>query len=105
MRSLVVLVLVATVAGCSNRHVNGTRLDPAQQCAGEWVAIVVNNTNRIYDLYVGTRLVGSADPRTTTRIRLDPALGKVTPSYRESATTREQQGPRITSSAIRMACE
>jgi hypothetical protein len=105
MRLLITLALAAATAGCYNRHVNGTRIDPSQQCDGEWVAIVVNNTNRIYDLYVGTRLVGSADARTTTRIRLDPALGRVTPSYRESATTREQQGPRITSSAIRTACE
>ncbi len=104
MRSLTLAIAGAILAGCARPHVTGSRATE-QPCNGDWIATVVNNTDRIYDLYVGTRLVGSADQRSTTRIRIDPALGTVRPSYRESATTRDHTGPRITNNAIRMTCE
>jgi hypothetical protein len=91
---------------CYNPHVNGTSL-PADHrpCERSWVAVVNNPTYRIYDLYVGSRLVGSAEPRATSRTTLDPNLGLVTPTLRESPTTRDQKGARIASGAVTMVCE
>lgn len=92
-------------AACSNPHVNGTTVAPDEPCEGRWTAIVTNTTARVYDLYIGTRLVGTADANSTTRTVIDPQFGKVTPSLRESATTRDQTGPRLRPGAVRMVCE
>jgi hypothetical protein len=71
-----------------------------------WTAVVINNTDRIYDLYVGNRVVGTADPRSTTRTVIDRELGQVTPHLVQSPLTRDQKGPSIDySRAIRMVCE
>jgi hypothetical protein len=92
------------LSSCYNRHVNGTMQPTVEDCDGTWVAVVRNMTDRYYDLYVGTRLVGTAEPRSTSRVRLDPMLGRVTPTLRESATTRDQTGPRL-SGGVRVVCE
>ena len=104
MRSYALLAAVLVVAAC-NRHVNGSRYVEPATCTGNWVATVNNTTNRYYDLYVGSRLVGTAEPRMTSRAVLDPALGRVTPTLREAAVSRSQSGPHLTSGALRMTCE
>jgi hypothetical protein len=103
-RWLMIAISIASTA-CHKSHVNGSTLPREQPCLGNWTAVVTNNTDRVYDLYVGTRLVGSADAHATTRAIIDPALGQVTPILRESATTRDIKGPRIASNAVRMVCE
>ena len=92
-------------AGCYNRHVNGTTLPPERTCTHNWTAVVVNNTDRIYDLYVGMRLVGTAEAHATTRTIIRPEFGMVTPTLREAPVTRDLKGPRIAQSALRMVCE
>ena len=98
------ILLGITVAGCRPPSVNGTTLRPEAACE-TWTAVVTNSTTRVYDLYIGTRVIGSADPGTTTRAVIDPRFGRVTPSLRESPTTRDQKGPRLAQSAMRMVCE
>jgi hypothetical protein len=105
MRQVFLAAVAVFVAGCANRYVTGTKATPPEPCNDRWVARIDNPTDRYYDLYVGTRIVGTAEPRTSNRIVLDPTLGRVTPSLRESATTRDQTGPRISSQALRMSCE
>ena len=102
---IVAIAICIMCAGCYSSHVNGTTVAPEQVCNRSWTAIVVNNTSRIYDLYVGTRIVGTADPNTTTRTVLDPKLGLVTPFLREAPATRMLKGPRIAMGALRMVCE
>lgn len=92
-------------AGCFNKHVNGSTLPPEQVCTRNWTAIVTNNTDRIYDLYIGTRFVGTAEARATSRTVIQPEFGMATPSLREASVTRDLKGPRITQGAIRMVCE
>ena len=98
------LILTVAVAGCRTPSVNGTTLRPETPCHA-WTAVVTNPTTRVYDLYIGTRVIGSADPGTTTRTVIEPQFGRVTPSLRESPTTRDQKGARLSQSAIRMVCE
>jgi hypothetical protein len=92
-------------AACTNPHVNGTRVAPDQPCEGNWTAVVTNGTDRVYDLYVGKRLVGTSDPHTTTRTIIEPELGRVTPVLVQSPTTRDLKGPYIGAGALRMVCE
>ena len=101
------LAVVAIVAGgCFNPHVNGTTHSADRRiCERTWVAVVNNPTDRIYDLYVGSRLIGSADAKSTSRTVVDPAFGQVTPTLREAAITRTQKGRRIQDGALTMVCE
>ena len=93
-------------AACFNPHVNGTTLPPDQQaCTRNWTAVVTNSTNRIYDLYIGNRLVGTANPHSTTRTIIDPEFGQVTPRLVQSPLTRDQPGPTINYRDMRMVCE
>jgi hypothetical protein len=98
------LLLAFVVAGCRSPSVNGTTLRPEPTC-NAWTAVVTNPTTRVYDLYIGTRVIGTADPGTTTRTVIEPQLGRVTPRLRESPTTRDYKGARLSQSAIRMVCE
>jgi hypothetical protein len=98
------LILAVVMAGCRTPSVNGTTLRPEAPC-NYWTAVVTNSTTRVYDLYIGTRVIGTADPGTTTRTVIDPQFGPVTPSLRESPTTRDHRGARLTQSAMRMVCE
>ena len=93
-------------AACYNRHVNGSTSLQGSSCDKTWVAVVDNNTDRDYTLYVRDRVVGTAEPRTVARIRIDPELTGQTPTLRESPSTRGRNlgrvlGPR----AYRMVCE
>ena len=106
MRYVILFAAIPLVAtGCANPSVNGTKAVPQQPCTGTWVATVNNSTNRYYDLYVGSRLVGTSEPRSVSRIVMDPALGQVTPQLRVAVTSREEKGPQISSQALRMSCE
>jgi hypothetical protein len=106
MKKIASMVLgLGLASACRNPHVNGTTLAPDPPCTRNWTAVVTNNTSRIYDLYVGNRVIGTADPRTTTRTIIDPRFGQVTPTLIQSATTRDQKGPYIASNAMRMVCE
>ena len=105
MRRYFFAAIAIAVTGCANRSVNGTRAVPREPCAGTWVARVSNPTNRYYDLYVGSRLVGTAEPRSESRIVIDPALGEVTPQLRVAVTSRDEKGPALSPQALRMACE
>ena len=98
------LTLTFVVSACRTPSVNGTTLRPETTC-NAWTAIVTNPTTRIYDLYIGNRVIGTADPGTTTRTVIDPQFGRVIPSLRESPTTRDYKGARLSQSAIRMVCE
>jgi hypothetical protein len=98
------ILLGVAVAACRNPSVNGTTLRPEPTC-NSWTAVVINSTTRVYDLYIGNRVIGTADPGTTTRTVVDPQFGRAIPSIRESPTTRDQKGARLAQSAIRMVCE
>src|SRR6185503_13080216 len=87
-RLLMIAIGIAGPAACHRGSVNGDRLPANEPCTRSWTAVVDNTTNRVYDLYVGTRLIGSADPHIISRTVIDPRLGQVTPTLVESATTR-----------------
>lgn len=99
-----ILAVVVVALGCRTPSVNGTTMRPEQNC-NNWTAVVTNGTSRVYDLYIGNRLIGTADPQTTTRTIIDPQFGRAIPSLRESPTTRDQRGPRLAQGAMRMVCE
>jgi hypothetical protein len=93
-------------AACYNRHVNGSTSQQARICDKTVVAVIDNNTDRDYTLYVRDRIVGTAEPRTMARIPIDPELAGQTPTLRESPSTRGRNlgrtlGPR----AYRLICE
>jgi hypothetical protein len=100
-----VIAISLSGVACANKHVNGTTLPTQQTCDRNWIALVENPTYRIYDLYVGNRLIGSADARSSARIIIDPLLGQVTPRLIEARVTRNDKGPRLLPSALRMVCE
>lgn len=105
-RRLVVIAIGLSGVACGNKHVNGSTLSPDQrECTRNWIAIVNNPTDRIYDLYVGSRLIGSADAKSTSRTIVDPSFGRVTPTLVESRVTRDMKGPRLQNGALRMVCE
>ena len=100
-----VIVALVVLGACYNRHVNGTTLQATPPCTRSWTAVVINGTDRVYDLYIGNRVVGTADPRSTTRVVIDPQFGQLTPQLRQSPTTRDIRGPYIAQNAMRMVCE
>ena len=103
---LLVFGVIVTATGCHNRHVNGTTARPNQTCDRSWIATVDNTgTDRYYDLYIGDRVVGTAEPRRISRITIDPAFGTVTPLLRVGRTSRDEKGAVLRGSALRMSCE
>lgn len=104
-RHFILAAILVGSGACYNQHVNGTALRPDQVCTRNWTAVVNNTTTRVYDLYIGSRFVGSADARSTSRTIIDPAFGLVTPTLREAAVTRNQKGPRLRREALVMVCE
>lgn len=98
------ILALAVVTGCHRSHVRGSTLPPERECTNRYV-VVNNNTNRIYDIYISGRLVGTADPNRLTQLTIDPAVTGTTATLREAYVTRNQRGLRLNPGAARVVCE
>jgi hypothetical protein len=98
-----ILAIVAATA-CHRSHVRGSTLPPERECTNRYV-VVNNTTNRIYDIYVSGRLVGTADPNRLTQLTIDPGITGTTATLREAYATRNQRGLRLSPGATRVVCE
>jgi hypothetical protein len=99
-----VILAVSAATACHRSHVRGSTLPAERECTSRYV-VVNNNTNRIYDIYVSGRLVGTADPNHLTQLTIDPGITGTTATLREAYVTRNQRGLRLSPGAARVVCE